>query len=71
MVKKSFALTVEGKTYQVDVVRPGVIAVDGHVFNVEMTANGVAVDGNKLVASLSKDFSIVGGVLYDTEWKVE
>jgi hypothetical protein len=71
MVSKSFALTVDNRTYQVEVVRPGVISVDGHVFNIERTANGVSVDGEALVARMSEGFAIVGGKLYETEWQVK
>jgi hypothetical protein len=71
MVKKSFALTIDGKTYQVEVLRPGVISVDGNVFNVEIEDNGVRVDDASFVASLSDDFAIVGGKLYETEWQVK
>jgi hypothetical protein len=69
MVKKSFTLTVDGKTYQVQVLRPGVIAVDGNVFNVETDENGVRVNDESFVASLSEGFAIVGGKLYETEWE--
>ena len=71
MMKKSFSLTVRGKTYQVDVVRPGVISIDGNVVNVEMDEKGVRVGGELLVSSLSEDFAIVGGKLYGTEWEVK
>lgn len=71
MVKKSLSLNVDGKTYQVEVLRPGMISVDGNVFTVEMIEDGVIVNGEGLVASLSDDFAIVGGKLYETEWKVE
>ena len=68
---KAFELTIDGKMYQVQVLRPGVISVDGNVFNVEMTPNGVKVDGEPFVASMCTDFGIVGGKLYETEWKVQ
>ena len=71
MVKKSFELIVDGKTYQVEELRPGVISVDGNVFNVAVTDKGVTVDGEPLVGSLSEGFAIVGGKLYETEWDVE
>lgn len=71
MVSKSFALTVDGKTYQVEVIRPGVISVDGNVFDIERTGNGVTVDGQALVARLSTGFAIVGGKLYETEWETK
>ena len=71
MVKKSFTLNVDGKDYQVKVLRPGMISVDGNVFTVELTDDGVAIDGDAVVASLSDDFAIVGGKLYETEWTVE
>ncbi|MBN1640602.1 MAG: hypothetical protein JXA09_05140 [Anaerolineae bacterium] len=70
-MSKSFALTVDGKTYQVEVIRPGVISVDGNVFDIERTGNGVTVDGQALVARLSTGFAIVGGKLYETEWETK
>ena len=69
MVKKTLALTIDGKTFQVQVLRPGVISVDGNVFNVETDENGVRVNDELLVASLSDGFAIVGGKLYETEWE--
>jgi hypothetical protein len=66
-----FQLTIDGRTYDVQIVRPGVISVDGHLFNVERLANGVKVDEEPFVASICTDFAIVGGKLYETEWKVE
>jgi len=71
VVKKSFALTVDGKTYQIEILRPGTISVDGNVYNVEVDEQGVRVNGEAWVASLSDDFAIVGGKLYETEWVVE
>lgn len=71
MINKSFALTVDGKTYQVDVPGPGMISVDGNVFQIEMDAKGVKVNGETVVASLSEGFAIVGGKLYETGWKTE
>jgi hypothetical protein len=71
MVSKSFTLTIDGKSYQVEVVRPGVIAVDGNIFNVEKTPNGVTVDGEPMVGSMSEGFAVVGGKLYETEWQVK
>jgi hypothetical protein len=71
MVKKSFSLRVDNQDYQVEVLRPGVISVNGNVFNVEVAGKGVTVDDQELVASLSEDFAIVGGKLYETEWSVE
>jgi hypothetical protein len=74
---RSIELTIDGKAYQVQILRhpdserPAVIAIDGNVFNVEKSANGVKVNDESFVASLSGDFSIVGGKLYETEWKVE
>jgi hypothetical protein len=68
---KSFTLSVDGKTFQVEVVRPGVLSVDGQVFNVETNDNGVTVEGESLVASLSEGFAVVGGKLYQTEWQVK
>ena len=70
MVKRSFTLKIDGKEYQVEIPRPGVIAVNGNVFDVEITANGVSVDGKEFNASLSEDFAVVGGRLYETEWQV-
>ncbi len=70
MVKKSFALTIDGKTYQVQVLRPGVISVDGQVFNVGTTDDSIDVDSESFSASLSDGFAIVGGKLYETEWQV-
>ena len=71
MVKRSLALTIDGKVYQVEILRPGVISVDGQVFNVETTEDAVVVNEEQVVASLSGGFAIVGGKLYETEWKVE
>ena len=70
MVKKSFALTVDGRTYQVEVLRPGMISVDGNVFEVKVDETGVRINKDELVASLSEGFAIVGGKLYETEWTV-
>lgn len=72
---RAFELEIDAKTYQVQVLRPGVISVDGNVFNVEITPNGVKVDNELFVASMYTDapqsggLSIVGGKLYETEWK--
>jgi hypothetical protein len=71
MVKKSVSLNIDGRTYQVEVLRPGVLSIDGQVVNVEITDNGVSVEGEPLVASLSDGFAIVGGKLYEAEWKAE
>jgi hypothetical protein len=71
MVSKSLSLTIDGKTYQVEVIRPGVIAVDGNVFNVEVDGKRVRVDDQELTASLSDDVAVVSGNLYETEWKVD
>ena len=71
MVKKSLSLNVDGRTYQVEVLRPGVLSVDGQVVNVEVTDKGVTVDGEALAASLSEGFAIVGGKLYETEWEAK
>ena len=68
---KAFELAIDGKTYQVQILRPGVISVDGNVFNVEITPNGVKVDDESFVASIGTDFGIVGGKLYETEWKLQ
>jgi hypothetical protein len=70
-VPTSFELIIDGKKYQVQVLRPGVIAVDGNLFNVEMTPNGVKVDGESFVASMCTDFGIVSGKLYETECKIQ
>ena len=67
--KTSFALTVDDKTYQVQVVRPGTISIDGNVYTVEKTENGVKVGDETFVGSLSDDFAIIGGKLYETEWE--
>lgn len=71
MVKKSFELTVDGRTYQVEALRPGVLSVDGNVFSVDVTDKGVTVDGEPVVGSLSEGFAIVSGKLYETEWDVK
>ena len=68
---KSFALTIDGQTYQVGILRPGVISVDGNVFHVERTARGVTVDGSPMVGSMSEGFAVVGGKLYETEWRLK
>lgn len=81
---RAFQLVIDGKTYQVQVLRPGVIAVDGNVFNVQVTPNGVKVGNELFVASIGcslsgcsdagqsgEGLSIVGGKLYETEWKVQ
>jgi hypothetical protein len=67
---KSFALTIDGQTYQVEILRPGVISVDGNVFRVERIAKGVTVDGTPMVGSMSEGFAVVGGKLYETEWQL-
>jgi hypothetical protein len=66
---RRFQLTIDERTYDVQIVRPGVISVDGNLFNVERLANGVKVDEESFVASMCTDFAIVGGKLYETEWK--
>lgn len=71
MVNKSFTLTVDGKTYQVNVPGPGMIAVDGNVFQIEMTPTGVKVNDKALVCSLSQDFAVVAGKLYETTWETK
>lgn len=71
MVSKSLSLTIDGKTYQVEVIRPGVIAVDGNVFNVEVNGKRVRVDDQQLTASLSDDVAVVNGNLYETAWKAD
>jgi len=67
--KTSFALTIDDKTYQVQVLRPGTISIDGNVYRVGKTENGVSVDGEAFVGSLSDGFAIIGGKLYETEWE--
>jgi hypothetical protein len=69
-VVKSFVLTIDGKTYRVKRLRPGVISVDGNVFHVEKTDSGVNIDGQPVVGSLSDGFAVVGGKLYETEWEL-
>jgi hypothetical protein len=71
MVTKSFSLDIDGRTYQVEAVRPGVLSIDGHIVNVEMTEQGVSIDGEPLVASLSEGFAIIGGKLYEIEWQAK
>ena len=68
---RAFELTIDGKSYQVQILRPGVISVDGNVFNIEMLDNGVKVDDGSFVASMYGDIGIVGGKLYETEWKIQ
>ena len=67
--KRSFALTIDDKTYQVQVLRPGTISIDGQVYSVEKTENGVKVGDETFVGSLSEGFAIIGGKLYETEWE--
>jgi hypothetical protein len=67
---KSFVVTIDGMTYRAEIVRPGVISVDGNVFQVEKTDRGVTVDGTPMVGSLSEGFAVVGGKLYETEWEL-
>jgi len=67
--KTSFALTIDDKTYQVQVLRPGTIAIDGNVYTVEKTEKGVKVGDETFVGSLSDGFAIIGGKLYETEWE--
>jgi hypothetical protein len=71
MVKKSFELTVDGKTYQVEALRPGVLSIDGNVVNVTTSEQGVTINDEPLAASLSDGFAIVGGKLYQTGWQVK
>lgn len=66
---KSFTLNIDGRTYQVEAIRPGVLAIDGHVVQVEIGPQGVEVDGQPMVATLSEGFAIVGGKLYETDWR--
>ena len=66
--KTAFALTIDHKTYQVQVLRPGTISVDGNIYTVEKTENGVQVGDETFVGSLSEGFAIIGGKLYETEW---
>ena len=56
--KTSFALTIDDKTYQVQVLRPGTISIDGNVYTVEKTENGVKVGDETLTGSLSDGFAI-------------
>ena len=65
---RSFTLTIDGKTYQVNVLRPGTISIDGNLFTVQVGEKGVRVDGEPVAALLAEDFAIVGGKLYDVEW---
>jgi len=67
--KTSFALTIDDKTYQVQVLRPGTISIDGNVYSVEKTEKGVKVGDESFVGSLSEGFAIVGGKLYEIEWE--
>lgn len=67
--KRSFTLTIDDKTYQVQVLRPGMISIDGNVYAVEKTAKGVKVGDDTFVGSLSDGFAIIGGKLYETEWE--
>jgi hypothetical protein len=67
--KRSFALTIDDKTYQVQVLRPGTISIDGNVYTVEKTETGVVVGDETFAGSLSDGFAIIGGKLYETEWK--
>ena len=67
--KTSFALTVDGKTYQVQILRPGTISIDGNVYTVAKTEKGVQVGDETFVGSLSEGFAIIGGKLYETEWE--
>jgi len=71
MVKKSLSLTIDGRTYQVEVLRPGVISVDGSIYSVEMNEKGVVVNDQLMVASLSGGLAIVDGKLFETTWNVE
>jgi hypothetical protein len=67
--KTSFSLTIDGKSYQVQVLRPGTISIDGIVYTVEKNENGVQVGDETFVGSLSDGFAIIGGKLYETEWE--
>lgn len=71
MVKRSFTLTVDCKTYSVELLRPGVLAIDGEVFNVDVNGKGVTVDDDLLSASLSEDFAVVQGKLHEVEWETK
>lgn len=68
---KSFVLTIDGTTYRAEILRPGVISVDGNVFHVAKTDRGVSVDGTPVVGSLSEGFAVVSGKLYETEWELK
>ena len=70
-MKKSFELTIDGKTFQVEALRPGVISIDGNVVNVQVGEKGVTVNEESLAASLSEGFAVVGGKLYEVEWQVK
>jgi hypothetical protein len=70
-VVKSFVLTIGGTTYRAEILRPGVISVDGNVFHVQKTERGVNVDGAPMVGSLSEGFAVVGGKLYETAWELK
>ena len=67
--KTSFALTIDQKTYQVQILCPGMISIDGNVYTVEKTETGVKVGDDAFVGSLSDGFAIIGGKLYETEWE--
>lgn len=71
MVGKAFSLTIDGKTYNVQVLQPGVISIDGQVIPVEVNGKQVDVNGASMVASLSEGFAVVGGKLYEIEWQVK
>lgn len=66
---KSFTLDVDGKTYQVEVIRPGVLAIDGNVVQVEITEQGAQIDDEAIAATLSEGFAIVSGKLYEIDWQ--
>ena len=69
MVNKSFTLNIDGKAYQVNIPHPGTISIDGNLFTIDITDNGVQVGDECLAGSLSEDFAIVGGKLYEIEWQ--
>ena len=66
---KSFTLDVDGKTYQVEAIRPGVLAIDGNVVQVEITEKGARIDDEAIAATLSEGFAIVSGKLYEIDWQ--
>lgn len=66
---KSFTLNVDGKTYQVQAIRPGVLSIDGNVVQVKITEQGAQIDDESMAATLSEGFAIVSGKLYAIDWQ--